>query len=60
MIILSKKQKTETNVHLNIKVINKGPGEDVQVLSRTNLVQRSFFGPFSDSRTPPPPFPGSF
>lgn len=29
MIILSRKQKkSETNIHLNIKVINKGPSEN--------------------------------
>lgn len=27
MVILLKKQKSVTNIHLNVKVINKGPSE---------------------------------
>lgn len=27
MVILSKKRKSVTNIHLNVKVINKGPSE---------------------------------
>lgn len=77
MVILSKKQKSVTNVHLSVKVINKGPSEHFVFLfvcfwSEDFLICTCPFSLcrrsksklscvcVSDSRSPPPPFPGSF
>lgn len=72
MVILSKKQESVTNIHLNVKVINKGPSELFFSERRLSDLLVSIFTLSlvhvqvlmrlcaSDNHSPPPPFPGSF